>query len=113
MKTLVIATLQVEGVHRWPNAPDAVGYLREAHRHVFHITVKKKVSHSDREIEIIQLKHKIAGFLRTLPKYEGDKSVIDFESSSCEDIATGLLTDFDLDYCSVLEDGENGAEVWA
>ena len=35
-----------------------------------------------------------------------------FGDMSCEMIAKELLKVFELNYCSVLEDNENGAEVW-
>ena len=35
-----------------------------------------------------------------------------FKSMSCEMIARELYEGFDLEYCSVFEDNENGAEIY-
>lgn len=43
------------GFHSWPDAPDRRAYLRDVHRHVFHVEVCTHVSHDDREIEFHDL----------------------------------------------------------
>lgn len=106
MKKNIIVNLQFEGIHNWPDCPiDEVSFLKYPHRHIFYICGKKEVTHNDRDIEIIQLKRQMSDHL----KYEIDS---DLGSTSCESLAERLLNDFDLDYCSVLEDNENGAEIW-
>lgn len=116
-KTNIIVKIQVEGFHCWENAAKffpEVSFLSERHRHIFHITVKKEVSHSDRDIEIILFKRKITEYLY---KNYGCGNDIDlykwceFKNLSCEMIAEILLKHFDLSYCSVIEDNENGSEV--
>ena len=112
MNTNIIVNLQVEGFHNWPDAPSEVAFLRAPHRHIFHICCKKHVTHNDRDIEIILFKRKVLKYL--LDKYllAGiDVNVCNFNTMSCEMIATELTNQFNLEYCSVLEDGENGAEV--
>ena len=50
MKTNVIVTMAVEGLHNWPDARNVfpeVGFLSDMHRHMFHITLKKQVFHDD------------------------------------------------------------------
>jgi len=32
-------TTQFEGIHKYPNAPDEMAFLRFDHRHIFHVTV--------------------------------------------------------------------------
>lgn len=107
--TNIIVTFQVEGFHNWPDAetlcPD-MGFLSAKHRHMFHIVCKKKVEHDDRQIEIIQFKNMIQKYL-----YSSYGNACMFGSKSCESIATELFDTFALSYCSVLEDGENGAEI--
>lgn len=110
MKTFVVVTLQVEGTHRWEECPiEEVSYLRNDHRHMFHIKATKAVSHDDRDIEIIQLKHELRTYLGKYFKQESQLCV--FGKMSCEMIAKELMDEFQLNSCEVLEDGENGAIV--
>ena len=115
MKTNIIVTLQVEGVHHWHNAKNVfpeVGFLSRAHRHIFHITAKKQVHHDDRDVEFIMFKRDILEYMHR--KYWREViRVHDFKSKSCEMIAKELVKEFELEYCSVFEDYENGAEVYA
>ena len=64
IKNIIEVNLQVEGIHRWKdcNIFD-VDYLKEYHRHIFHITANKEVRHNERDIEIIQFKRSILSFL--------------------------------------------------
>lgn len=106
----VFCTLQVEGTHNWPNCPfDEVAYLRDTHRHVFHIKAYKLVTHSDRDVEFIMLKHKIQDYL--IDTYYTEPNLCVFGAKSCEMIAEELINRFDLSRCEVSEDGENGAIV--
>ena len=118
MTTNVIVNLQVEALHNWPDARNVfpeVGFLSYPHRHVFHIQCKKRVNHDDRDIENILFKRSVLEYLTE--KYDNTNvesyyyHSLDFGSKSCEMLAKELLFKFDLEYCSVLEDGENGAEV--
>lgn len=108
MTTNIIVNLQFEGIHRWGACPiEEVKYLRDPHRHMFHICCKKAVAHDDRDIEIIQFKHRLQEFL------SGEYPHGEMGETSCEMLAKKLLQRFGLSYCSVLEDGENGAECIA
>lgn len=100
----IIAKLQYEAIHFWPNADSVpeVSFLKYPHRHVFHIEVRKKVQDDDREIEIIQFKHEIEDYL-------DEKYNHDFAQKSCEQIAFEILKVFGCSSVFVLEDGENGA----
>lgn len=110
MKTRVVVSLQVEGTHHWDSCNKAeVNYLAHEHRHMFHIKAKKNVSHGDREIEIIKLKHKLEEHF--VQYYCQHKKLNRFGAKSCEMLALELCKQFELSYCEVLEDGENGAEV--
>lgn len=110
LKTLrsnVIVNLQQAGTHCWQGCNiEQVSYLRNSHRHVFHICCKKNVTDDDRQIEIICFKDKIQEYL--IQRYGNPCS---FGGMSCEMIARELQQEFDLSYCRVLEDGENGAEI--
>lgn len=106
----IVVNLQIEGIHRWRECPiEEVGFIRNSHRHIFHICCKKKVSHNDRDIEIISFKHDIQDFLEKY--WHNFCRCYYFGHRSCEMIAEELYRKFNLDYCSVLEDGENGAEI--
>ncbi|MDP6698767.1 MAG: hypothetical protein QGH25_03895 [Candidatus Latescibacteria bacterium] len=106
-RIFIVVRLTYEATHSWPACPhDDVAFLRHPHRHLFHIEAKKEVTHANREIEIIRFKREIQRFLEV--GYKGD-----LETMSCEDLALELSRTFDLSYCQVLEDNENGAEVYA
>jgi hypothetical protein len=102
MKTNIIVNLQYAALHCWPEAKN---YLKHPHRHVFYITCKKEVKHDNRDIEFIFLKEQIEDYL-TLFNH-------DFGSRSCEMLAKLLIRNYNLNYCKVMEENENGAEVYS
>jgi hypothetical protein len=111
MKAEVYCTLEIEGTHCWPACPfEEVAYLRDPHRHMFHIKAFKPVTHSDRDVEFIMLKHKIKEYL-TRTYLDLNQHLCVFGAKSCEMIAEELIVVFDLSSCEVSEDGENGAVV--
>lgn len=104
MKTNIIVNLQYEATHYWEGCNiEEVMYLKNPHRHIFHICCKKEVTHDDRDIEIIMFKQIILKYLHS--NFKGN-----FGGMSCEMIAKKLFEVFGLNYCSVLEDNESGAE---
>ena len=112
--TNVIVKLQVEGIHWWTDAKNVfpeVGFLSDAHRHIFHITCKKRVNHDDRDVEFIMFKRDIQDYLYE-KYYKKQDRCHRFGPMSCEMIARELYEEFDLEYCSVFEDNENGAEIY-
>lgn len=97
------------GFHRWKDAPAPVEFLRNWHRHVFHVTLTVEVGHDNRDVEFFVLKHELNAYLKT---HWDDKH---FEAS-CEQIAKAVVTEFvrrkyDVILAKVSEDGENGAMV--
>ena len=110
--TNIIVKLQYEALHNWPGVVDAlpdfpeIHFLQYPHRHVFHFTLEKKVTHSDRDVEIILFKRDVLSFLQNT--FNGN-----FEYRSCEMLAHLLLAQFDCSSVEVLEDNENGAKVYA
>lgn len=111
MKIYIIVTLVIEGVHRWAECNiDEVMYLNNLHRHSFTITVNKEVSHTNRDIEIIQLKHNIMEYIKA-KYYDNNYKLCNFNNKSCEDICIELANEFDCIQVTVLEDNENGATV--
>ena len=113
MKTSVVYKVSVEGLHCWPDAKivfPEVSYLSDLHRHTFVIRCKVEVTHSDRDKEFIMESHRVSKYL-TNKYWDTDKRCLNFEYRSCEMLAEEILTEFELDECSVFEDDENGAIV--
>lgn len=104
--TRVITHNLIEGYHRWKDAPAPVSFLRQWHRHVFHVRCWFEVSHDDREIEIIMKQWEIENFLKE--KY-GNPCW--FGEMSCESIAREIVDRFGAVQVEVLEDGFGGANV--
>lgn len=60
---------QFEALHHWPDAAGSVAYLRNPHRHMFHVRVDVRVSDGDRQVEFITLKHLVDNIIMThVPK---------------------------------------------
>lgn len=94
------------GFHRWKDAPKEVKFLREYHRHEFHVEIEVVVAHENRGVEFTLLKLYVKEFL---DEHYKDKQ---FESS-CEliayEVACFLHSKAFKPYkVSVSEDGENG-----
>lgn len=105
MTLAVVVRFRFEGVHSWPDCPlQDVAFLRDPHRHEFHVEAVKLVEHEDRDVEIIMLKRAMQVWCQA---FRGPHTM------SCESMARQLVDAFLLQRCRVLEDGENGAEVTA
>jgi hypothetical protein len=99
----VFCRTEFEGIHRWKDAPDEVAFLREWHRHIFHVKLVQRVTHDDRQVEFILLKRQVEDYIQVWFAGQFDYS--------CEQIAQKLLIAFKCDMVEVSEDGENGAWV--
>lgn len=107
MRTQIIITFQFSAIHAWPGCDvPSVPYLKYPHRHVFHVEMKKKVTHTDRDVEFIDFKEQVLRWVGS--NWEGK----DLGSMSCEEMAGFLKDLFLCSYVKVMEDGENGAEVY-
>lgn len=102
----VWVTARFMAYHRWKDAPESVAFLRDYHRHVFHVKLTVQVGHGDREVEFFTLKDQLQRHLRTV--WEGQRF-----DQSCEQIAEVILWTFGAAQVEVSEDGENGATVCA
>lgn len=107
-RVTVWATARLPGFHCWPAAPDSRAYLRERHRHLFHVRADALVSHDDRDIEF----HDLSDMLREWWGH-GDRQCGD---RSCEALArelAGYLLErgVTVTTAEVAEDGECGAVV--
>lgn len=105
MRISIVVRFHFEGIHSWPDVPDnhPATYLRNPHRHLFYVQATKRVSHEERDIEIIEFKKEMKRYCGE--QFSGPHTL------SCETMARKLLEAFNLEKCRVLEDGENGAEV--
>lgn len=107
----IVVKDQVAALHSWPDCNiREVLYLKHPHRHVFHVTLKIEVFHSDREKEFHVVKGQLTKWLRE--NYEGRHLV----GVSCEMMCRAIYDYFSSHYkgvlfVSVYEDGENGAEL--
>lgn len=108
-KTYIESKIVIEGFHFWKNAPEEVAFLKDNHRHLFVIRARKEVFHDDRDVEFILFGRKIKQYL--IDKYGDIAHCCQFGGMSCEMIAKELISQFELNYCSVFEDDENGAIV--
>lgn len=111
MKTSIVVKLQYEALHNWPGVVEVLPHLPEIHflqyphRHIFHITLEKEVTHADRDIEIILFKREVLDYLQA--SFNGHLG-----HRSCEMLAEQLLKRFNCLSAEVLEDNENGAKVY-
>lgn len=115
MRTNIIVNLIIPAIHNWPNASvilPEVSYLSFPHRHQFHICAKKAVSHDDRDVEIIMFKNEILDYFKRNFKVHTDGASYELGPMSCEMLCRDLMEAYDLEYVSVLEDNENGSEIW-
>jgi len=109
-KKYIWVTYQKEGIHRYPDAPKGVEFLRNPHRHMFHFKVQIEVFHDDRDIEFILFKRELEGL------YTNGTLQLDYRS--CEMMADDLADYIKVNYpgrhlvITVSEDGENGATCY-
>ena len=109
VKKNIWVTFQKEGIHKYPDAPDEVDFLRYPHRHIFKFKVQIEVYNDDRDIEFFIFKR----WLESL--YADDTLQLDYKS--CEIMADDLAKQIKDKYpgrqlsIDVSEDGENGCHV--
>ena len=107
MTNYIWVTNQKEMIHKYPNAPEGVEFLKHPHRHLFKFKTYIQVYHDDRDIEFILVKRHIDNYLNDLNK--------NLKTKSCEMISNYLAENLQLNYpnrdikIEVSEDGENGS----
>ena len=105
----IFVTFQKEGIHRYPDAPEGVEFLKHPHRHMFHFRVTVDVFHNDRDIEFILFKRELESL------YSAQTLQVDYKS--CEMLSEDLIDYISKKYpnrkisVEVSEDGENGATL--
>jgi hypothetical protein len=103
-------TFQKEGIHKYPDAPEGVEFLKYPHRHMFHFRVEMEVFHEDRDVEFILLKRELEAL------YSEGTLQLDFKS--CEMMADDLYEYLEDKYegrdivIEVSEDLENGTRAY-
>lgn len=107
---------QFTGYHRWDEAPECVAFLRNAHRHIFHVKVTVPVKHNNRAIEFFMMKQVVDNFISNVinnPPPDGNLG-------SCESMAERIAKYVHKYYkcewnetvtVEVNEDNENGAVI--
>lgn len=110
MKTTIYIRTNFEAFHQWSNAPEEVAFLKNTHRHIFHVRVDFEVDHNDRELEFFMLKDIVNSII--MKDYEGRTF-----PWSCEQIAEDLgriliaVKGLPVVRVDVSEDLENGSVV--
>lgn len=110
-KTFIIVKFDLEGSHKWPDAPDKYALLRNRHGHIFHFEVRVPVTAS-RQIEFLDARRELKAAVEATYGYEP----CDFYAMSCEDLAEYLIARVRALYdcgaiAKVYEDAFVGAEV--
>ena len=118
-QTTVIATVEMPGFHRWPDAPEELSYLATPHRHQFRFRVECATDDPDRQVEFHVLRRWTLEAIMVLYKpaiavgFEVDG--VFFDGRSCETIAQEvgylLRVSHPVVAVEVWEDRENGARV--
>jgi len=107
-KLSVFVRTSFEAIHCWPDCPhEEVAYLRNPHRHVFHVEVHVSVNHDDRDVEFLTLKKVLDHFLDNTVRGK------DLGVTSCEMLCSLIYSRLRHEYIVlkviVSEDNENGA----
>lgn len=107
MQAEIQIQFNVEGFHRYPDAPTQVFFLKERHRHTFRIAMGVRVTDLNREREIFLERERIKKLIR-----DEFYDPAEFKDMSCEHIAAWLLEKTDYDWASVWEEQTGGARVY-
>lgn len=115
MTTLITSRFTVPGMHCWPGAHETRAYLRDPHRHLFHVEVTIPVNHDERDTEWHDL-NQVAQEIVDDMADRIENGLHYFGARSCETLARQLFTELDengLDVHSVEwgEDGEFSARI--
>jgi 6-pyruvoyl-tetrahydropterin synthase len=111
MINFIWVTIDKPMLHKYKDAPQEVGYLRNLHRHLFKFKVYIAIAHQEREIEFIMFKTFIRKVVDRLPRLLQN-------NASCENMAVRLHEEIIKHYkgrdikIEVSEDGENGVEYY-
>jgi hypothetical protein len=116
-KSFIWVTFQKEGIHKYPDAPEGVEFLKYPHRHIFHFRVELEVWHDDREVEFILFKRELENLYSDAVD-SSTQGTLNLDFKSCEMMARelyGYINDFypgRAVQIEVSEDGENGCRLY-
>jgi hypothetical protein len=109
------------GIHAWAECHlSEVQWLKNDHRHIFHVSLVLPVNHDDRDLEFFVVKAQIDTIVTNLYCRNGFTGITHLGQRSCEMVAKDIINGFlalkaykHLDWirCTVSEDDENGAGV--
>ena len=111
MKRYAIVRTRCPIYHREASAPDHAGFLRNVHRHLFHITAWRSLENEGERIEYFAFQDALANAVARLQQARDPDNVPAALGWDCTAWAERLLEALDLDRVEVSEDGENGAQV--
>lgn len=114
MRKTIYVTTQFVGFHQWKDAPQKVAFLRDMHRHIFHVKAQVEVSHSDRDVEFFLLKEDLEFLISRFEyaDYLGGRYIQSCEWAA-EELIKGLtLSGYTVTSVEVNEDNENGAVIY-
>lgn len=119
-QSLIHIKSRFEGMHSWPLAPAEVEFLRQPHRHEFHVEIHLGVQELDRELEFILVKRWLEdGPIKQLKQEMFYPKMGETFTKSCEAMAEFIGTELQKFYgnrytaVGVFEDGENGGiAIW-
>ena len=80
---MITVKAQKKGCHCYPDAPEEVAFLRDMHRHVFHVEAEIQVFRDDRELEFFIVQKQLESILDEI---FGENIL----SMSCEFIAVSV-----------------------
>ena len=109
MKTYMILNMIFEGIHRYVDAPEEVKFLRNYHRHLFHVTIKIQLFKGDRELEFFVVQRALRPLIKLW-----FATHMNYNDTSCETAAKTIHYIVQMQYANravsvqVMEDGENG-----
>lgn len=116
MRKAILVKYEFVGYHKWANASDAVAFLRNDHRHMFHIEIEFPVNHNDRDLEFYLMREQIKSAIGSI--YKDHEIFIKGKTvESCEQIGEDLanmLNEAGREWIviRVSEDGDNGAVIY-
>jgi len=112
--TELIISLEIDGIHFWPNAPKQYKEFGQPHRHLFKVVAFYPVVDSKdparRDKELFELRQETVTCLRNINGTYG-KEPIDFGGRSCEGVADYLKKEMGFSKVFVGEDVNFGAIV--